>query len=167
VLRAAALAFAGGGAETVIDRLEAGRDVESLSLLRVALRELGQLCAQEREAVIELRLEVGPREAGRRLDVERGPDVVQDLLAQLDLDALRTRLKRRVGRHEDRGDEVGWVIGAAPDHAPDGLREEQDTSGRPACAGRPWAISAPERRARGRRPAIRSCGCSDRCGRRA
>ena len=57
------------------------------------------------------RLEVRPaREAGRRLDVERRADLVADLLAQLDLDALRAALQRRVGGQEDGGDEVVGVV---------------------------------------------------------
>jgi hypothetical protein len=46
------LALAGGDPEPVIDRLQARRDAQPLRLLRVALGELRQFGAQEREAVV-------------------------------------------------------------------------------------------------------------------
>ena len=57
------------------------------------------------------RLEVrASGESGRRLDVERRADLVADLLAQLDLDALGAARERRVGGQEDGRDEVGGIV---------------------------------------------------------
>lgn len=65
------------------------------------------------------------RKARRRVDIERDPELVGYVPAQLHLDALGARGRRRVGRQEDRGDEILGVVAAAAHDAAHGLANEQ------------------------------------------